>query len=247
VDKPAVLGYSGGIDSSILAKLLGDAGKNIALMTLGRAKSPDVELSSLSLLPNLSKFETVLSTLERDDIEVAAKKISSIVTVSNLSHYEDCIAFWLLAKKSNEFPEIDYLISANGPDELYCGYDRFRRILDSGNYEGVRNEILTAVKNAEDLGSQVRKITSEFGYKIQEPLLEDKFKQFAMTVPVEYKILPNNDLLRKRTWRCFGRLIGLPEEIVMKPKKAMQYGMGIHSVVLNLLKRGILKLEFESK
>lgn len=241
------MGYSGGIDSSILAKLLGDAGKNITLMTLGRAKSPDVELSALSLLPNLTRFQTVLSRIERDEVEVAAKKISSIVTVSNLAHYEDCMAFWLLAKKSREFPQVDYLISANGPDELYCGYDRFRRILDSGNYEEVRNEIPAALKMAENLGSQVRKITAEFGYQIREPLLEEKFRQLALEIPVEYKILPYNDLLRKRIWRCFGRLIGLPEDIVMKPKKAMQYGMGIHSVVINLLRHGIVKLEFESK
>ena len=175
-------------------------------------------------MSNSSRFTTVLCRIDRDEIELAAKKISSIVTVSNLSHYEDCIAFWLLAKTARESSEINYLISANGPDELFCGYDRFRRILDSGNYEAVENEIPAALKMAESLGSQVRKIASEFGYQIYEPLLYGKFRQFAIRIPVEYKILPNNDLLRKRIWRCFGRLIGLPEGVVLKPKKAMHTG-----------------------
>jgi asparagine synthase (glutamine-hydrolysing) len=247
MDKPAALGYSGGIDSSILAKILGESRDNITLVTLGLEKSTDIESAKSSLLPDLSKFVTVLSRIDRADIELAAKKISSIVTVSNLSHYEDCIAFWLFAKKTHEFSDISYLISANGPDELFCGYDRFRRILDSGNYEAVENEIPSALKMAENLGSQVKKIALAFGYEIQEPLLFEKFREFAIGIPVEYKILPNNDLLRKRIWRCFGRIIGLPEGIVLKPKKAMQYGMGIHPIVVSLLKHGTIKPEFENK
>ena len=156
------------------------------------------------------------------------------------------MAFWLLAKTARESSEISYLISANGPDELFCGYDRFRRILDSGNYVAVENEIPMALKMAEDLGSQVKKIACEFGFQIHEPFLYQKFRHFAIQIPVEYKILPNNDLLRKRIWRCFGRLIGLSDDQVLKPKKAMQYGMGIHAIMCRMLKRGTLKLEFKN-
>ena len=146
-NEPAVLGFSGGIDSSILAKILGDSRGNITLLTLGLEKSSDMESAESSLLPSSSKFTKVLCKINRDDIELAAKKILSIVTVSNLSHYEDCMAFWLLAKTARESSEINYLISANGPDELFCGYDRFRRILDSGNYATVENEIPVGSEN----------------------------------------------------------------------------------------------------
>jgi asparagine synthase (glutamine-hydrolysing) len=244
-DEPAALGFSGGIDSSILAKILGDSRGNVTLLTLGLEKSSDMESAESALLPNSSKFTTSLCSIDRDDIELAAKKISNMVTVSNLSHYEDCMGFWLLAKTARESSEISYLISANGPDELFCGYDRFRRILDSGNYARAENEISVALKMAENLGSQVKKIASEFGYQIYEPLLLEKFRQVAIQIPIEYKILPNNDLLRKRIWRCFGRLVGLPQSIVFKPKKAMQYGMGIHPTTINLLKHGVIKPEFK--
>jgi asparagine synthase (glutamine-hydrolysing) len=169
------------------------------------------------------------------------------VTPFSLSHFEDCTAFWLIAKKTREFPEINYIITANGPDELFCGYDRFRRILDSGDYENIRNEILVALSMAENLGSQVKKIMSEFGYQIREPLLDKKFRDSALRIPVEYKILPNNDLLRKRIWRCFGRFIGLQDDVVKRPKKAMQYGMGIHGIVHNMLKHGSLKLDIPER
>ena len=46
-----------------------------------------------------------------------------------------------------------------------------------------------------------------------------------------------DDRLRKRLWRLYGRTLGLPESIVTKPKKAMQYSMGIHQVVFRMVKR----------
>ncbi len=48
--------------------------------------------------------------------------------------------------------------------------------------------------------------------------------------------------MRKRLWRLYGRTLGLPESIVSKPKKAMQYSMGIHQVLFKMLKRGEIEL-----
>jgi asparagine synthase (glutamine-hydrolysing) len=214
---------------------------------LGKKDSPDVESVSRDPALNSSDYERAILYVENDEIERSAKTVSNLVNVSNLSHFEDCVAFWLIGEKTRNLDKINYVLSANGPDELFCGYDRFRRILDSSGDGSVANEILVALKSAENLGSQVELVLSHFGLKIFEPFLTEGFKHAGLSIPVEYKILKGNDLLRKRVWRCYGRFLKLDEAIIRRPKKAMQYGMGLHQVVRGMLKRGILELEVHEK
>jgi len=238
-----VLAYSGGIDSAILGALVHERKMKVSSLTMGRKGSSDLVAASERSQSRLQE-NSIVSSLGSSEIEMAAKKVSKLVKVSNLSHFEDCMAFWLISEKASELKNVEYILSANGPDEVFCGYDRFRRILDSDGYVSVEAEIPRALKIAEDLGAQVRKITSHFGLQICEPFLDQRYIRSALEIPVQLKILPGNDLLRKRIWRCFGRSIKVDEKIVMRPKKAMQYGMGIHSITCSMLKKGTLKLEF---
>ncbi len=241
------MGYSGGIDSAILAKLILERRRNVTLLTLGRERSSDVKAVSEND-ENLTMEENMLvGTLDNSEIENAAKQVSSIITASSISHYEDCIAFWLISERALRRGDIKYVISANGPDELFCGYDRFRRIVDSQGYEAAEKEIVAALKIAEDLRYHVKTIASQFGLQTCEPFLSEEFERVALQIPVRYKILSPNDLLRKRIWRCFGRSIGLQDKSVLRPKKAMQYGMGIHAITHNMLKHGALKLEIKNE
>ena len=240
-----MVAYSGGIDSSILATLVTKTETGVTLLTLGRSGSPDV----MSILTSRSTFLTkpIVSVAEKVDVENAVSEVEALVSVSSLSHFEDCVAFFLISKAVRNLTNARYVLSANGPDELFCGYDRFRRIVDLEGYDAAQNEIFVALKIAEDLASQVKKVASHFGLLVFEPFLTEEFRTNALAVPIEYKILVGNDLLRKRIWRYYGRTLGLPSATVLKPKKAMQYGMGIHNVTESMLKRGILKLEMTSK
>lgn len=238
----SVLGYSGGIDSGILASLLSSKRNSFQLLALGRKGFSDLNaVRQRRVLPNLT-----IHSFESSDVERAAKRVAEIVRVTSLSHFEDCAAFWLLGETAVMLPEVRSVLSANGPDELFCGYDRFRRILDLKGYSSVEEEMIRAIKSASNLSGEVAKILSEFGLTISEPFLSEEFRMAALSIPVQYKILTGNDLLRKRIWRCFGRFLGLPEDIVLRPKKAMQYGMGLHQIISKMLKRGTLKLDFRA-
>jgi asparagine synthase (glutamine-hydrolysing) len=238
----SVLAYSGGIDSSLLASLQEGAGSKSKLLTMGLEKSSDVS-SVLRGIQSSGSRNLIVRPVVRVEVERASKRVSELVHVSTLSHLEDCIAFWLISEYTCTLSHVNYLVSANGPDELFCGYDRFRRILDSTGYDAVEKEISRALDIADDLSRQVKAVVLHFGLGIVEPFLNHKFRSETLKIPLEYKILPGNDLLRKRIWRCLGRSLNLPEEIVMRPKKAMQYGMGIHGIVSAMLKRGDLKFE----
>ena len=242
----SLLTYSAGIDSSILAEFMRMQLGEVSLLTLGRIKSSDVQVASQDSLAKGSGFNLVLENIEIREIEEAAKAVSKIVTVSNLAHFEDCVSFWLVASASSKIKNVHHIVSANGPDELFCGYDRFRRIADEQGYPAAEKEILKALDSADKLRKQVSLVVSRFGYETCEPFLEPEFRECSISIPAEYKILMGNDLLRKRIWRCLGRVLGVPDATVFRRKKAMQYGMGIHQVVLSMVKKEKIDIRSET-
>jgi asparagine synthase (glutamine-hydrolysing) len=242
VSPDSLIAYSGGIDSTILAQLYSRY-SNPTLLTLGRKESSDMKAVSQDPLIKRQGFLSVIGIFGIEEIRSAAYDVAKMVEVGNLSHFEDCVAFWLAASRASKIKGIRCMLSANGPDELFCGYDRFRRILDTQGYSKVKSEIPKALESAEELGDQVGLVVSKFGLETKEPFLEDEFKEFALQIPAEFKILKGNDMLRKRIWRCLGRAIGIPEPTVVRQKKAMQYGMGIHPIILSLVKSEKIKIK----
>ena len=229
--------YSGGVDSSILAALGVKVSKDLKLFTLGTRDSsdiknsekvPDLDFSNLPLVRKIFGDEDILKSVER------VKPLD----LATFSHFEDCVAFTLIFQEISAISKTAVtLVSANGPDELFCGYDRFRRIVDTEGYESANKEILKSLDLARDLQKNIVNLAASFGLKTVEPFLESRFVDYCInSIPIELKISKGNDLLRKRAWREYGRFIGLPSTVTNKPKKAMQYSTGLHKNLLNMIK-----------
>ncbi len=244
-NKKLAVAFSAGIDSSIVSKLLSETGSSLHLLALGREGSADLQSVSGLNSAFLKSAKIHVEIVSDSEIEQAAMEISKLVYVSNLAHFEDCLSFSLIAKKAKEIPDVTTLVSANGPDELFCGYDRFRRIVDSSGYESAEKEIRLSLEAASVLGREARRVVSGFGLELVEPLFEQEFVDFALTIPIEFKLQIGNDMLRKRIWRFLGRTMGVPEEIILRPKKAMQYGMGVHPIVVKMLKKRKINPNFQ--
>ena len=54
----------------------------------------------------------------------------------------------------------------------------------------------------------------------------------ALKVPIKYKLDNGKENLRKCILREIASDIGVPSEIVRRPKKAAQYGSGIHKILV---------------
>ena len=244
-NKKLAVAFSAGIDSSIVSKILSETSSSLHILVFGPEGSSDLQSVSCLNGAFLKSAKIHVEIISDSEIEQAALEISKLVSVSNLAHFEDCLSFSLIAKKARAIPDVTTLVSANGPDELFCGYDRFRRIVDSSGYESTQKEIRSSLEAANLLGREARKVVSGFDMELVEPLFQQEFVDFALTIPIEFKLHLGNDMLRKRIWRFLGRTIGLPEEVVLRPKKVMQYGMGVHPIVVKMLKEGKINPNFQ--
>jgi asparagine synthase (glutamine-hydrolysing) len=138
-----------------------------------------------------------------------------------------------LAKQNH----VNLVLSANGCDELFCGYDRYRTVYPLGEAE-ISKLMEDSLANEFALMAEIKILAAQLGGQVRQPFLSPSFIQFAKTIPINQKIKGPDDMTRKHILRHAALAVGVPEESAMKPKKALQYGSSIHKYFKKIERRG---------
>jgi len=222
------IAFSGGVDSTLISKICSDMDYDITLLTIGFPESHDILFAKQ--VNAFLKYPHHILEIDSDTFPEISAKIHQKIETDNLSWNENCIAFHYVSKLANSL-ELDTVITANGIDELFCGYNAYREAFSEG--ESKINEVmLTKLDNELKMMKAVNLIASEFGVKILQPLLSQKFIEYAKTVPLSEKIHDSEDLYRKHIIRKLAHEVDVPELSCTKRKKALQYGSKIHKALL---------------
>jgi asparagine synthase (glutamine-hydrolysing) len=220
--------FSGGVDSTLVSKVLKDLGYEIQLLTIGFFESHDIE--SAKKVNEYLQYPHDILEIESDSFEKITKNINQKIKTENLSWNENCIAFYYVSKLAKSL-ELDTVVTANGIDELFCGYNAYRDVVAEGEAK-ILELMDSKLENELNMMKAVNMISSEFGVRIIQPLLSSDFIQYAKTFPLNEKILDSEDLIRKHAIRKLAQDIGVPEISYAKRKKALQYGTKIHRKLL---------------
>ena len=227
-EKKIGIAFSGGVDSTLISKICSDMNYDITLLTIGFPESHDI-LFAKEVNEHLKYPHHVLE-IDSDTFSDISLKINQTIKTDNLSWNENCIAFYYVSKLANSLG-LDTVVTANGVDELFCGYNAYREAFSGG--ESQINEVMLAkLDNELKMMKAVNLISSEFGVQILQPLLSQKFIEYAKTVPISEKIHDSEDLYRKHIIRKLASEINVPEISCTKRKKALQYGSKIHKALL---------------
>ncbi len=228
LQKEVAVAFSGGVDSSLISKICFDLGYDIKLLTIGFTDSHDI-LFAKKVCSEMNLPHHILE-IDKETFPEISSKIHNIIKTDNLSWNENCIAFYYVAKLAKSL-ELNTVITANGIDELFCGYNAYREAFTFGESRII--EVMdTKIENEIKMLKAVNKVASQFDVKIVQPLLSDSFIEFAKTIPVSHKILGPEDLMRKQVIRNLAKKVGVPELSCSKRKKALQYGSNIHKLFL---------------
>lgn len=224
------IAFSGGVDSSLLAKLCTDLGYDVTLLTIGFEDSHDIQFSKeiSHLFGYKHKIEKISSKIFLEIVE----QIKKIIKTDNLSWNENCIAFYFVSKLAKR-NGIDEVLTANGIDELFCGYNSYRDAIKDGR-DSIMNLMESKIENELNMMKAVNIIASEFDVKILQPFLSKEFIKFAKKIPIKEKIHGPDDLMRKHIVRDLTFRIGVPKEAAFKRKKALQYGSLIHKALMKI-------------
>jgi len=227
-DKKIGIAFSGGVDSTVISKICNDLDYDITLLTIGFPGSHDILFANnVNDYLNYSHKILEIDDISFDDI---ASKIRKKIKTNDLSWNENCIAFYYIAKLAQSLG-IKTVVTANGIDELFCGYNAYKEAIEMGENEVLKLMNLK-LENELKMMKAVNDVTTEFDVQTVQPLLSEKFIKYAKTIPVSEKIIGKDDLLRKHIIRKLASEIGVPDISVNKRKKALQYGSLIHKELL---------------
>jgi asparagine synthase (glutamine-hydrolysing) len=216
--------FSGGVDSSLLARICQDLGKETTLITVGFSGSHDIQFSSTIAAKMVMK--QVVLEIEHDDFGEKLQTVRERIRCANTSHLENCVAYLYISKAARE-EGLDVVLSGNGCDELFCGYNAYRVVYDRGD-AALSQLMEEKIANELELVAEISVVARQFGVEVRQPFLSEKFVRFAKSIPVDRKIKGPDDMVRKHILREVALEIGVPGESAMKPKKALQYGSLIH-------------------
>lgn len=226
-DVPRVaVAFSGGVDSSLLAKICHHfLGKQVTLVTVGFFGSHDIDFSK-RIASKMGEIEHKVYEIDYDDFKERLQQIQKMIKCENTSHIENCIAFFYICRLAKQNHQLNVVLSANGCDELFCGYDKYRRVYDEGEIK-INKLMDDNIANELSLIEEIKIVAAQLGVQVRQPFLSQRFIQFAKIIPVDQKIKGSDDIIRKHILRQVAIDLGVPDESAMKRKKALQYGSSI--------------------
>lgn len=227
-NKKIGIAFSGGVDSTLISKICSEMNFDITLLTIGFVDSHDILFAKE--VNSFLKYPHHVLEIDPKTFPDITKKIYETIKTENLSWNENCIAFYYVSKLASSL-NLDTVVTANGIDELFCGYNAYREAFSGGESEII--DVMNAkLDNELKMMKAVNLIASEFGIKILQPLLSTNFIEYAKTIPISEKIHDSEDLYRKHIIRKLASEIQVPEISYTKRKKALQYGSKIHKALL---------------
>ena len=228
--------FSGGLDSSYLALLLGEISENIplkiTLYAVGAEGSKDIE--SAIYASKFLNLDLKICEVTEEMVRESLPEVVSAIGDDNLMKVGVGMTTYLATKMVAE-DGIKVAISGQGADELFGGYKRYLEsfVNDTLNYD-IRMDISNMYHvnlERDDACSMLNSV------ELRLPFLDKNLVELVLNIPGNKKIVSMHDDMRKSILRKLAFEEGLDYEIAYRPKKAAQYGTGIDKI----LRKKILK------
>jgi len=227
--------FSGGLDSSLIAFLAKKCPVNVQLVHVslrGQAETEEAKKAADELKLPLSVY-----LHEAEEVEKTLPEVVRLIEEPDPVKTAVGVPFYWIAKKAAE-SGFRILLAGQGADELFGGYRRYVDEYLSYGKEKVREIMFQDVlwlhkSNIE----RDEKISRFHGVELRLPFASYEIAEFALSLPLELKLEKKADGLRKLLLRRIALNLGLPDDIVCKPKKALQYGTGVSAILGKIAKK----------
>jgi len=217
----AAVAFSGGVDSSLLSHLAVRSGKPIVIYTAGLPGAPDIAASARAA--RLLGMEDRLRVIELAPGEVleAAGRISAVVPGASLLEVSFLAPSFIVFERARE----GLVLTGDGADELFGGYHRYLSMGPAELSSALERDARALVSGGFERN---RRLAERAGKVVAAPYLDPEVVELARSIPAELKVRAGE---RKAVLRRAAALLGLPPELCALPKRAAQYGTGIHALL----------------
>ncbi len=244
--KEAAVAFSGGLDSSIIAfltKLCGVDAHLICVELEGQKETAFAERAAEAL-----DLPIHVITYSIDDLKEDLLKVLWLIEEPSPTNTSIAVPIFWIAEQSAKlgFP---VLLAGQGADELFGGYQRYLEVYAKGGAAGLQRRLYDDVASCHETNFQRdNKVCSFHRIELRLPFAGWEVVQLALSLPAHLKIASPSDALRKKVLRRTATMLGIPDFIAEKPKKAIQYTTGVNQALKGLAKKeGLTLREYVEK
>jgi len=236
VPRGSGIAFSGGLDSALVAYVAKTAGLEPALISVGLKGQQELDhaektaksfglsfdMEELSSSEILNSLPDVVKTIETTD--------PVIVGISVPIHFA--------CQKAREMG-LRYVAAGQLSDELFGGYGKFEDIALRDGTDNLGGEMFDSVVAASardfDPGD---KLAVAAGLELCCPFAYLPLVEYVLKLPSSLRVnLADGKVTRKYVLRRLAARLSLPQNVVDRPKKAVQYSSGVQRVLLKEAKR----------
>ena len=215
--------FSGGVDSTTIAKILKDKARKFRCYTAGVENAEDVRWAKE--VAEEMKLDWVFCKIELS--REILKEIMDIIGFKDVVSVSVAIPMYFACKQASK--DFKKVVSGLGTEEIFAGYQRHKNLVP--DYEAVHKECWRGITEVikKDLKRDSR-IAEHFGMRIIFPFMNEKVIEQAMKIPAERKITKETT---KIILREIAEELGVPKKVAWRKKRAAQYG----SKAMKMLKK----------
>jgi asparagine synthase (glutamine-hydrolysing) len=231
IEKIAVA-FSGGLDSSLIALLAKQAGTQVHLIHASLRDQPETEhaiqtATQLDLPIHIHEYT-------QEDLEQALPNVLWTIEEADPIKASIAIPIYWAAKKAAEM-KLKIMLAGQCADELFGGYKRYVNAYARFGGEQASKMIRDDITKLHEANlERDAKICASYGVELRLPFLAREIVELATDTPIRLKMEPKPDTLRKLVLRQAAKKLGLPESVLGRPKKAIQYATGVDKTLRKL-------------
>ncbi|MFH0978337.1 MAG: diphthine--ammonia ligase [Candidatus Woesearchaeota archaeon] len=234
-DKKFGLLFSGGVDSTIIAKILKELGCKFNCYTacvgdhaedLGYAKKAAKQLGL--------KLKVTHAT--EKEVPRLLQQAVPLIEDTNVTKVAVALPFFLACRQAHK-DGCKVIFSGLGSEEIFAGYQRHK------NSSDINKECLSGLlKIYERDLYRDDVITMHNSLELRLPFLDTKLVEYCLRLPARLKLDKERD---KIILRNIATKVGVPPEFAERKKRAAQYGSGSMRVIEKLTRKAGLKYKSE--
>jgi asparagine synthase (glutamine-hydrolysing) len=242
VPKDLALAFSGGLDSSIVARAAQDNDLRPELITVGMKGQPEIKHAK-----EVSKqlgLDITTRELSKKEVLEALPRVASTIESTDPVLVGVSVPLFFACEIAEEMGS-DCFLAGQLSDELFGGYGRFDQLAERKDAQSTLREIWRSViaASANDF-EPGDKLAVSHHLSLKCPFAFLPFVEYALKLPISLKLrIVQGRVVRKYILRRLAAEWNLPESVVNRPKKAVQYSTGIQRILLKEAKRRRTTLE----
>ena len=225
--------FSGGLDSSLIAVLAGSCEAEVQLITVGLEDQH--ELRHAQAAAEALEIPLHVETYTQADVEQTLPRVLWLIEEPDVMKAGVAIPVYWTAETASKLG-FRILLAGQGADELFGGYQRYLEDYAAG-VETVCDSIYHDVTTCYEKNFQRDNQASSFHkVELRLPFADQEVVDFSLSLPIRLKIESPKDPLRKRVLRLAAQNLSVPNLIVNRTKRAVQYATGVHQALRRLAK-----------